>query len=213
MTDAAGWRRIRRPSLGSTGGVAAGLLLALCIRASPVQAQSVAGGSPERPDRDRALDVSGGMFFFDRGEASAPFVALRGTRALTPRFLGELSIGVWSSDQVTADGRGATGELVNVHEIAVPVAVVDFHVQLPLASGRVRPYVGLGGGAIARLRTVFESPGRRIDPSVSGSLGLRTDLTRHVGFRGEVRLRADGFPRTVDGLTAFETTAGLTWRW
>ena len=80
--------------------------------------------------------------------------------------------------------------------------------QLPVAGGRVAPYLGAGAGAALDLRR-GRFGGTRADLTVSGAGGLRAWLSEQVGLRAELRVR--GMGRRFTG-SAAEWTLGASWR-
>jgi hypothetical protein len=166
-------------------------LLAALLAVS-VPAASRAQSVESRP----SVSLNAGAFQFDlSGTGTAPMLALRGDMPLSRHFLAEGSISAARPTQQF----GAT-------TFIAPEAQVQ--AQLPLAGGRVAPYLGAGAGLAIDVRNKGYIGDRSI-LTVSGATGLRYWLTDQLGLRGELRVR--GIGTRFEG-SAAEWTLGTSWR-
>ena len=142
-----------RSALALATVLAAGLPMA-------AQAQSAAFESM-RP----AVSVNAGAFQFDlSGTGTAPMIAGRAELPLNRYLLAEGGLSVARPEQ----------QFGGTTTFFVPEAQIQ--AQLPLADGRVAPYLGLGAGyAIDRRTSAFG--GTRSDPTFSGATGVRYWVT------------------------------------
>jgi hypothetical protein len=166
-------------------------VVALGIGAAPLAPQSAPVGS---------ISVSAGSMAFDvSGTGTAPTAALRADRALIERWL-LAEIGL---------GYAPIKEQFRVRPTRL--GMLDAQLQLQLPTPHVRPYVGMGTGAVAYLT---QADGREsVAGGVSLAAGLRASLTRRLGLRAEGRLRywdysSSSADRFVN--SAGEITAGLS---
>ena len=152
---------------------------------------------PDAPLRRPAVSISGGAFSYDlSGTGTAPMLAVRAELPLTRFALVEGGLTAARPDQQF--GARTT--------FLAPEA--QLQLQLPVAGGRVAPYVGAGAGAAFDLRR-DRFGGTQVDLTVSGAGGLRAWLTEQVGLRAELRVRGVG--RGFTG-SAAEWTLGASWR-
>ncbi len=156
------------------------------------QAQSAAFESM-RP----AVSVNAGAFQFDlSGTGTAPMIAGRAELPLNRYLLAEGGLSVARPEQ----------QFGGTTTFFVPEAQIQ--AQLPLAEGRVAPYIGLGAGyAIDRRTSAFG--GTRSDPTFSAATGVRYWVTDALGLRAELRVRGVG---TSFAGSAAEWTLGTAWR-
>lgn len=175
---------------------AALLAAALIVVGLPATAHgqdAVTDAPPRRP----AVSLSGGAFAYDlSGTGTVPMLALRAELPLARFALVEGGLMAARPDQQF--GARTT--------FLAPEA--QLQVQLPLAGGRVAPFLGVGAGAAFDLRE-RRFGGTRADPTVSGAGGVRAWLTEQVGVRAELRVR--GIGRGFAG-SAAEWTLGASWR-
>lgn len=168
------------------------VLLLAAVAAAPLGAQAYHG---------RELSVLGGASSFDAsGTGTASTAAVRVAQPLGGRWvLVEGSLAYAALDEQFSPSRTRVG-------------VAEAQLQLQLPAGRLRPYVGLGGGV---LRYLSNASGRPATPgTVSGAAGLRVRIASRIGARGELRVR--GWEQTQSGGFGFvnsaaEYTGGLTY--
>lgn len=166
-----------------------------------------------RPQPQIGLTVVGGAFGAGRDtDGFHPLVAARVSRTLGRGTLVEAGLGLTSAVRpITAVYTHPDGTPYDaVIPVKIPLLTPDLQLQAELPFGRFRPYAGAGGGLLIAFRGDYEGD-RFIRPAAFGSVGVRADLGRHVGVRGEVRLRVDSYPGG-DTVGSTEQTAGLSWR-
>ena len=135
--------------------------------------------------------VSGARVDYDlSGTGTAPGLAVRSTRDLTPNVRIELG-GLFAKPQ----------QQFGPSTLFMPEAQLQYRWN----AGRLSPYVG-GGVGVAMDKTDFRTDW---DPTVSFSIGTGVRLTERVALTGEFRLR--GHEWRFVGTTS-ELSAGLTWR-
>ena len=135
--------------------------------------------------------VSGARVDYDlSGTGTAPGLAVRSTRDLTPNVRIELG-GLFAKPQ----------QQFGPSTLFMPEAQLQYRWN----AGRLSPYVG-GGVGVAMDKADFRTDW---DPTVSFSIGTGVRLTERVGLTGEFRLR--GHEWRFVGTTS-ELSAGLTWR-
>ena len=157
------------------------------------RAQSASLETAQRP----AVSLAAGAFQFDlSGTGTAPMVAARAEWPLSRFFLAEGGLVVARPKQ----------QFGGTTTFFVPEA--QLQAQLPLAGGRVAPYLGVGAGyAIDRRTSAFG--GTRSDPTFSAATGARYWVTDQLGLRAELRVRGVG---SGFGGSAAEWTLGTAWR-
>jgi hypothetical protein len=154
---------------------------------------AIADAAPRRP----AVSMSGGAFAYDlSGTGTVPMLAVRAELPLTRFTLVEGGLTAARPDQQF--GARTT--------FLAPEA--QLQLQLPLAGGRVAPYLGAGAGAALDFRG-RQFGGTQADLTASAAGGLRAWLTEQVGLRAEMRVR--GIGRGFTG-SAAEWTLGAAWR-
>jgi len=149
-----------------TAGMLAGAGFAL---AEPLQAQSVSSGAPV----GRALAMQAGQWYAD-----VDGIVVGSIRAELP--VGRT--GRWLFVPALTYSHYTLGSAIPELDVLVPEALV----HLQLGRGRMRPYVGGGGGL------VLVNMMNTVDPVFSLAGGLRWDLTSQWGARIEVDTRAFG---------------------
>ena len=168
-------------------------LLTLGLGSSAAAQTSAQATASLRP----SVSLSGGAFQYDlSGTGTAPMIAARAELPLSRHFLAEGGLTVARPEQQF----GATTTFI------VPEA--QLQAQLPLADGRIAPYLGAGVGAAFDRRTRALG-GTQTDLSVSGATGVRYWVTDQLGLRAE--LRARGIGTGFEGAAA-EWTLGTSWR-
>jgi hypothetical protein len=167
-------------------------LLALGLPAT-TQAQSFESAAARRP----SLSLSAGAFQYDlSGTGTAPMFAARAEFPLTRHVLAEGGLAVARPEQQP----GARSTFI--------APETQLQAQLPLAGGRVAPYLGAGFGAAFDRRSAALG-GTQSDLTVSGATGIRTWITDQVALRAELRVRGIGSGFTG---SAAEWTLGTSWR-
>lgn len=142
----------------------------------------------------RGLSFSAGAANFDlTGSGVTPLVALRADAELTRWLVGEVGVSALRPNE-RFDAR-------------LTYVVPELQFQLQLRAGRVRPYLGAGGGwfyAIGADRS------RQSALSASAAAGARLDL-RDVRFGLRAELRVRGIDREFSRRVA-EGTGSVVWR-
>jgi hypothetical protein len=140
------------------------------------------------------LTLAAGVSEFDlSGTGDAFTAAARLDGEIRPALLWEGSLGF----TFVAQQFGDTTTFV--------VSEAQVQLQWP---ARLAPYIGVGAGLALDFRDE-EDGGTQTDPTFSGAVGARFDLTEALGLRAELRLRGVG--DSFQGSTA-ELTAGVGWR-
>lgn len=142
----------------------------------------------------RGISFSAGAADFDlTGSGVTPTVALRADAELTPWLVGELGVSALRPNE----------ELPARLTYVVP----ELQLQLQRRAGRVRPYLGAGGGWFY---AIGPNRARRSALSASAAAGVRLDLRDlRFGLRAEARVR--GIDRKFSRQVA-EATGGVVWR-
>lgn len=138
------------------------------------------------------LSVLAGVFQFDlSGTGMAPMLAVRAATPVRSTVLLEGGITAARLDE----------QFVERTTWLFP----EVQAQLQASWGGIAPYVGLGGGLGVALRDGDSD----VEPTLSGSVGVRAALGGRVGLHGEARLR--GIGSGFEG-SAAELTAGVMLR-
>jgi hypothetical protein len=142
----------------------------------------------------RGVSLSAGVAEFDlNGSSVTPIVALRGDAELTPWLVGELGVSA-----IRPNERFAS---------RLTYVVPEIQLQFQRRAGRLRPYVGAGGGWFAAIGPDREGQGAL---TASAAAGLRFDFEDvRFGLRTELRVR--GMDRDFDRRVR-EWTGGMVWR-
>jgi hypothetical protein len=197
------------------------LLLGLgALGSGPRLARAQAGAAAPRGP---AVTFVGGAF---GGGAAAtggrhPLVGARAARALRPWLVGEAGAALTSAVRPVGrrpsgqavrlvDGRTVELRVASADRLKIPILTPELGVQAQLPLGRLRPYAGAGAGLLVALGG-GDTGEYFVRPAVFGAAGLRVDLGRRLGARGEVRLRADSYPG-ASAVRTTEQTAGLSWQ-
>jgi hypothetical protein len=137
----------------------------------------------------------GAMQFDAGGTGTAPVIALRAAVPLVGSWLlGEGNFSYASLDEQFSD-------------VGTRVGVAEGQLQFQLPLGRVRPYLGAGGGWFHYFNN---ATARATSPTYSGAAGLRVGLSPRFTARAELRLRA-WFPYASGNNSAAEWTGGLAY--
>jgi hypothetical protein len=164
------------------------VLLSVGTAQSAFAQEAVRSGSRTAVD---GIEFVSGMMLFDlSGTGSTVPFAVRGSKALTDRLALEFGATFASPDQRFGSSR-----------IALPEAQVSYSWRF----GRVRPFVGGGGGLSVISSEAIETRWR---PTFSAGGGARIQLHDRLYAIGEMRLR--GISRRFTGSTA-EWLGGLGW--
>ena len=98
---------------------------------------------------------------------------------------------------------------------AAPRWAADLVLQAQVWLGPLRPYLGLGRGAFTYRRlaeSMTDDRARIVGRTGLISAGVRVDLPRRLGARGEVRVRRDSPSYSYLGIDS-EWALGLSYRW
>ncbi|MSR35744.1 MAG: hypothetical protein EXR95_03725 [Gemmatimonadetes bacterium] len=168
------------------GWVRVGMVaLALAGRAGALRAQEIP---------PPALALVAGVAQYDlSGTGTEPFVGLRLDLPMAEFLYAEPGFGY-----MTYTSQG--GE-------HVPHLSAEVQVQGTLPLGRWRPYVGVGAGGFFDLRKQ-RGGGELVEPTFSGSGGVRASVVSDLGAHAELRVRGVG--KSFAGTIA-EWSAGLAW--
>jgi hypothetical protein len=154
-----------------------------------------------------AISLSAGAFQYDlAGTGTTPMIAARVELPLSRFFLIEGGFTAARPAQEIFTPSSSVGrEEVKTTFLAPEI---QLQLQVPIAGGRVAPYLGLGGGsAIDLIDDAYGSSDNTV--TASGALGLRYWLSDTFGIRGELRVR--GIGTGFEGAAA-EYTLGTSWR-
>jgi hypothetical protein len=143
------------------------LAVTTLVASSPADAQ-------RRPTRSLSL-VSGIAYFDIRGEGYTPTLAAHVDHG-------------WAGDWVVFEaGVGYTPLLTTFAVDRTHLLALEGQVQLQVPRWRIRPYVGIGAGAMLYM-TNPDSDGR-VAELASVSTGVRVPLTPKWGLRADARLQ------------------------
>jgi hypothetical protein len=135
---------------------------AVALIALPATAQQI------RPRS--AIGIAGGVAQFDlSGTGTAPFAALRVDHELTSWLILDGALGVLRPEEQITDRR--------------TFLIPDAQLQLQLANGTIRPYLGAGVGYMKAVSGLSRSYG-----IFSGSGGARVSVSPLFDLRGELRV-------------------------
>jgi outer membrane protein W len=116
------------------------------------------------------IGIAGGVAQFDlAGTGTTPFAALRLDRELTSWLIVDGALGLLRPD-----------EQITVRRTYL---VPEAQLQLQLANGTIRPYLGAGVGYLTAVSGASRSYG-----IVSGSGGARVSVSPLIDVRGELRV-------------------------
>ena len=166
-----------------------------------------------RPSAAQSASVHLGRLFNSDGDREEAFNAygLRADHALGRWIVAELGAS-YAPVELTRYGPGPGGEPARRYR--APRRALDAQIQLQLPLRAFRPYVAAGAGGFA-YRRLPDAAGRREllrGTTRFAALGLRIDLGRHVGARGELRIRRDRPSFGYFGVDA-EPSLGVALRW
>lgn len=182
---------LRRPSRGFAVVHAASAATLLVV------VPAVAGAQGEMPRPRAAVGVVGGAAQFDlSGTGTTAFGGLRADYQLARFLIAEGAVGVLRPAE----------QYRQRFTYVIPEA--QLQVQLPV--GRVRPYLGVGGGALiaANRPAVYRNVtppsestpgseeviryGSKVNATLSGAVGSRFNVSPRLDLRGELRVRGVG---------------------
>ena len=155
----------------------------MVVLASPAAAQNF---------RDRALALVGGWFQYDlSGTGTVTFVGVRVDLPKSTRLIIEPGV-TYTAYRPQSDNE------------KISLLIPELQFQLQLATGRVRPFLGVGAGAVL----ISGGVPAETELMLSGAGGFRFRLNDKWGLRTELRMRAiDPFTGT-----AAEWTGGASVR-
>lgn len=156
---------------------------------------------PAQRQPTRSVTLAAGPMSFDAsGTGTATVVALSGVQTLPWR---------WVAFEAQAAYAGLAEQALGP---ATRMGILEGQAQLQWPSGRLKPYLGLGGGLV---RYLANANGRRAtEPAVGGAIGMRAAMTDAWGLRLDARLRGWQFAGATDGAvnSSAELTLGLSRR-
>lgn len=164
----------------------------VAVLAASVVALPARAPAQEAEPPTASVSLLAGVFQFDlSGTGTAPVLAVRAATPVQRNVLLEGGLTLARPDE---DFGGRSTWLFP-----------EVQAQLQAPWRRVAPYVGLGGGLGVALR----DGDPEVEPTLSGSIGVRAGLGGRVGLHGEARLR--GIGSGFEG-SAAELAAGVMLR-